>query len=106
MLKRRVFVQDDPPISEADRAALREALVPAMISLSNAADKAVRAQVAESISLIAKVDFPEGWPDLVDVSNIHILCAPSQIPERLFPGHSETRRVTVGFELRGQHWHP
>lgn len=39
-----------------------------MITLSNASDKAVRAQVAESISLVAKVDFPERWPDLVDVS--------------------------------------
>lgn len=43
-----------------------------MIQLSNASDKAVRAQVAESISLIAKVDFPEQWPDLVDVSTIAI----------------------------------
>ncbi|OJT05838.1 Importin-alpha re-exporter [Trametes pubescens] len=57
---------DEPPVPEADRAALRSALVPAMIQLSNASDKAVRAQVAESISLIAKVDFPEQWPDLVD----------------------------------------
>lgn len=44
-----------------------------MIQLSNASDKAVRAQVAESISLIAKVDFPEQWPDLVDVSTIAII---------------------------------
>ncbi|KAI0350026.1 Cse1-domain-containing protein [Trametes cingulata] len=57
---------DEPPVPPADRAALREALVPAMIQLSNPSDKAVRAQVAESISLIAKVDFPEQWPDLVD----------------------------------------
>ncbi|CDO76999.1 hypothetical protein BN946_scf184298.g26 [Trametes cinnabarina] len=57
---------DEPPIADADRVALREALVPAMIQLSNASDKAVRAQVAESISLIAKVDFPESWPDLAD----------------------------------------
>ncbi|KAI0366303.1 Cse1-domain-containing protein [Pilatotrama ljubarskyi] len=57
---------DEPPVPAADRAALREALVPAMIQLSNPSDKAVRAQVAESISLIAKVDFPEQWPDLVD----------------------------------------
>ncbi|KAI0749865.1 armadillo-type protein [Daedaleopsis nitida] len=57
---------DEPPLPEADRAALREALVPAMIALSNPSDKAVRAQVAESISLAAKIDFPETWPDLVD----------------------------------------
>ena len=43
-----------------------------MIQLSNASDKAIRAQVAESISLIAKVDFPEQWPDLVDVSTFAI----------------------------------
>ncbi|KAI9001554.1 Cse1-domain-containing protein [Trametes punicea] len=57
---------DEPPVAQADRTALREALVPAMIQLSNASDKAIRAQIAESISLIAKVDFPENWPDLVD----------------------------------------
>ncbi|EJF64481.1 importin alpha re-exporter, partial [Dichomitus squalens LYAD-421 SS1] len=57
---------DEPPIADADRAGLREALVPAMIQLSNASDKAVRAQIAESISLVAKSDFPERWPDLVD----------------------------------------
>ncbi|KAI0833709.1 Cse1-domain-containing protein [Trametes gibbosa] len=57
---------DEPPLLEADRAALRDDIVPAMIQLSNPSDKAVRAQVAESISLIAKVDFPERWPDLVD----------------------------------------
>lgn len=68
LMDRRVFVQDEPPVPEADRAALREALVPAMISLSNPSDKAVRAQVAESISLVAKSDFPERWPDLVNVS--------------------------------------
>ena len=39
-----------------------------MIQLSNASDKAVRAQIAESISLVAKSDFPDKWPDLVDVS--------------------------------------
>ncbi|KAI0329277.1 Cse1-domain-containing protein [Cubamyces sp. BRFM 1775] len=57
---------DEPHVADGDRSSLREALVPAMIQLSNASDKAIRAQVAESISLIAKVDFPEQWPDLVD----------------------------------------
>ncbi|GBE78774.1 Importin-alpha re-exporter [Sparassis crispa] len=37
-----------------------------MIALSSATDKAMRAQVAESISLIASADFPEQWPDLID----------------------------------------
>ncbi|OBZ72875.1 Importin-alpha re-exporter [Grifola frondosa] len=58
--------QDEPPIQEADKATLREELVPAMIALSGPSDKAIRAQVAESISLIASCDFPERWPDLVD----------------------------------------
>ncbi|KAH9945469.1 CAS/CSE protein [Epithele typhae] len=57
---------DEPPISDPDRAALRDALVPAMIALSSPTDKAVRAQIAESIALVAKSDFPEHWPDLVD----------------------------------------
>jgi hypothetical protein len=39
-----------------------------MIHLSNPADKSSRAQVAETVSLIAKSDFPEQWPDLIDVS--------------------------------------
>ena len=38
-----------------------------MISLSGASDKAIRAQIAESVSLIAELDFPERWPDLIDV---------------------------------------
>lgn len=39
-----------------------------MISLSNPADKAARAQVAEAVSLIAQHDFPVQWSDLIDVS--------------------------------------
>ena len=38
-----------------------------MLALSNASEKAIRAQVAESISLIAELDFPARWPDLIDV---------------------------------------
>lgn len=40
-----------------------------MIALSSPQDKTVRAQVAETISLIASNDFPERWPDLIDVSS-------------------------------------
>ena len=65
------FSQDEPPILDTDRAALRQALVPAIISLSGVSDKAVRAQVAETISLVAKCNFPEQWPDLVDVSTAY-----------------------------------
>lgn len=38
-----------------------------MIALSNPADKAARAQVAETVSLIAQHDFPTQWTDLIDV---------------------------------------
>lgn len=38
-----------------------------MIALSGPNEKTIRAQVAESVSLIAELDFPERWPDLVDV---------------------------------------
>ncbi|KAG2007419.1 importin alpha re-exporter [Coprinopsis cinerea AmutBmut pab1-1] len=58
--------EDEQPLADADKAALRSQLVPAMITLSNPADKAVRAQIAESVALIAELDFPEKWPDLID----------------------------------------
>ena len=38
-----------------------------MIALSSTNEKPVRAQIAESVSLIAELDFPERWPDLIDV---------------------------------------
>jgi exportin-2 (importin alpha re-exporter) len=38
-----------------------------MIALSGPSEKAIRAQIAESVSLIAELDFPERWPDLIDV---------------------------------------
>ncbi|KAJ7695191.1 importin alpha re-exporter [Mycena rosella] len=59
--------EDTNPLTEADKASLRAGLVPAMIALSNnPGDKAIRAQIAESISLIAELDFPAKWPDLID----------------------------------------
>ena len=60
-------LQEDASIPDADKTSLRNDLVPAMIALSQPTDKAVRAQIAESISLIASVDFPDPWNDLVDV---------------------------------------
>ena len=42
-----------------------------MIALSGASDKAIRAQIAESVSLIAELDFPERWPDLIDVRQVN-----------------------------------
>jgi len=38
-----------------------------MIALSGPNEKTIRSQVAESVSLIAELDFPERWPDLIDV---------------------------------------
>ncbi|KAJ6518618.1 CAS/CSE protein [Mycena sanguinolenta] len=59
--------EDVNPISDQDKAALRAGLVPAMLTLStDAGDRAIRAQTAESISLIAELDFPTKWPDLID----------------------------------------
>ena len=61
-------MQDVQPLAEEDKAALRAQLVPAMLALSNPADKAIRAQVAESVSLVAELDFPAKWENLIDVS--------------------------------------
>ncbi|KAG1763112.1 CAS/CSE protein [Suillus occidentalis] len=58
--------EDDAPLPEADKAALRSQLVPAMIALSDHTDKAIRAQIAESVALIAELDFPVKWTDLID----------------------------------------
>ena len=46
---------------------MRAQLVPAMLALSAPADKAIRAQVAESVALIAELDFPNKWDNLIDV---------------------------------------
>ncbi|KIP01732.1 hypothetical protein PHLGIDRAFT_336871 [Phlebiopsis gigantea 11061_1 CR5-6] len=67
---------EEGPVPENDKASLRNDLVPAMIALSAPTDKAVRAQIAESISLIASVDFPQPWTDLIDTDysvNIGVL---------------------------------
>jgi exportin-2 (importin alpha re-exporter) len=56
-------------LTEADKGALRDQLIPAMITLSATEDKAIRAQVAESVALIAELDFPNKWVDLIDVSS-------------------------------------
>ena len=44
-----------------------------MIALSGPNEKPIRAQVAESVSLIAELDFPERWPDLIDVRHWSML---------------------------------
>lgn len=42
-----------------------------MIALAQPSDKALRAQIAESVSIVAQVDFPEQWSTLFTVSDIH-----------------------------------
>jgi hypothetical protein len=59
--------QDDPPLPPSDKETLRSQLVSAMLTLSRPEDKSIRAQVAEAVSLIAELDFPEKWPNLIDV---------------------------------------
>ncbi|KAH0580356.1 hypothetical protein H2248_001858 [Termitomyces sp. 'cryptogamus'] len=58
--------EDVQPLAEQDKAVLRSELVPAMLVLSSPADKGIRAQVAESVSLIAELDFPSRWENLID----------------------------------------
>ena len=43
-----------------------------MISLSAAQDKALRAQIAETIATVAEYDFPERWDGLIDVRDTSI----------------------------------
>ncbi|KAJ4471965.1 CAS/CSE protein [Lentinula aciculospora] len=57
---------DVQPIAEQDKTALRAELVPAMLALSSPADKSIRAQIAEAVSLIAELDFPTRWENLID----------------------------------------
>ncbi|CAL1709388.1 unnamed protein product [Somion occarium] len=57
---------EESAVAEADKVTLRRDLIPAMMTLSGLSDKAVRAQIAETISSIAVTDFPEKWPDLID----------------------------------------
>ncbi|KAH8833705.1 Cse1-domain-containing protein [Flagelloscypha sp. PMI_526] len=60
------WIEEDPPIQEADKATLRDNIVQAMLALSTASDKPIRAQIAEAASLIAELDFPAQWPNLID----------------------------------------
>jgi hypothetical protein len=50
-----------------------------MISLSSPTDKALRAQIAESVSIIAELDFPQKWPELIDVRvlSMYFVCLPN-----------------------------
>jgi len=46
-----------------------------MLSLSGPSDKSIRNQIAEAVSLIAELDFPTHWPDLIDVRYSIISCS-------------------------------
>ncbi|KAF9074712.1 importin alpha re-exporter [Rhodocollybia butyracea] len=57
---------DVQPIVDQDKVSLRSELVPAMLALSSPTDKPIRAQIAEAVSLIAELDFPDPWNSLID----------------------------------------
>ncbi|KIJ25285.1 hypothetical protein M422DRAFT_273745, partial [Sphaerobolus stellatus SS14] len=57
---------EETPIPANDKILVRSQLVPAMIALSSPATKGPRAQIAESVAVVAELDFPEKWPELVD----------------------------------------
>ncbi|KAK7678006.1 hypothetical protein QCA50_018946 [Cerrena zonata] len=63
---RSKWEDEENPIAEGDKVTLRQQLIPAMMALSNASDKSIRAQIAESVSAIAVTDFPQKWPELID----------------------------------------
>ena len=66
-----LLFQEDQPLAEEDKAGLRQELVPAMLALSKPSDASIRLQVAEAVSLIAELDFPDRWSDLIDVCYGH-----------------------------------
>lgn len=88
-------------MQEADKASLRNDLVPAMIALSAPTDKTVRVQIAESISLIASVDFPEPWSDLIDV---RVMLGFSGLTASLMLLDTETRQFAITDRLFHKHW--
>ena len=61
---------EEAPISQNDKSLIRSQLVPAMIALSAPATKGPRAQIAESVAVVAEHDFPEKWPELIDVRSL------------------------------------
>lgn len=58
-------------------------LVPAMITLSAKSDKSLRVQVAETVSIIARYDFPERWDGLITV----------RLPLNLMYGNTDLIRI-------------
>jgi hypothetical protein len=86
--------QDVQPLPVEDKALLRSQLVPAMIALSGASDKAIRTQNAEAICLIAGLDFPSQWGDLITVCTLdHLFCPSDTCPSNSYP--PSHRRITT-----------
>ncbi|KDN36257.1 hypothetical protein RSAG8_10945, partial [Rhizoctonia solani AG-8 WAC10335] len=62
--------EEDFPISEGDKNAVRAELVPAMLALSKSGadktDRLARPQLAESLAIVAGEDYPDRWPTLIE----------------------------------------
>ncbi|KAG8941852.1 importin-alpha export receptor [Tulasnella sp. 419] len=63
---------DEPPIDPAEKNTLRAQLVPAMISLIGPSDRLLRVQIGEAVGVVASIDFPERWNDLIDQLVSHL----------------------------------
>jgi hypothetical protein len=104
------YSEDEYPISTSDKEDLKPQLVPAMIALSGTNEKTIRAQIAESVSLIAELDFPERWPNLIDVRYpflvglsviiiLNLLAATRTIPQQQRFQHQPRRFTNCPFNL-------
>jgi exportin-2 (importin alpha re-exporter) len=65
-----LFGRQETEITQFDRTAVKSQLVPIMVSLSTPGGPAAKlqSQIGEAVAEIASVDFPEQWPNLLDVS--------------------------------------
>ncbi|KAF8749880.1 Cse1 [Rhizoctonia solani] len=62
--------EEDFPINDTDKGAVRAELVPAMLALSKSgadkSDRLARPQLAESLAIVAGEDYPDRWPTLME----------------------------------------
>ncbi len=62
----------DKPVDPQDKQALKQSIVPLLVSISTTTDGRppaptnVRSQLQEAIALVAEKDFPHDWPNLMD----------------------------------------
>lgn len=62
----------DAPVSPQDKQALKQNIIPLLVSISTTTDGRppaptnVRSQLEEAIALVADKDFPHEWPNLMD----------------------------------------